>query len=592
MLRQLRILAVAVIFFFSCKEEDAITPRNYPFIKTLDVHSIDETGASIDFEIAEKGNSVMNSFGVEYIESSRFEDIHNTLPPVQIEKTGTPPNTIETLRIDYDLVVGREYAVRPFVKTSSKIIYGEPALFDSRGVKGPEIREVSQSVIINSTEITITGDFFNSRIEDNSIEIPGFEDYFRIEIFAVSRNEIKFRLSRNYVPFPYNDGRKFSLHLKSGGKTAVLEDCFSLGFPSIESISPLSVYVGEEIRVKFNPNAYLINSELYFNYNIFPSLSYPIEKITEDELVLKIGNLPTGKYPISLRSYDFVYEYPEQLEILSSWDVYRTNTNLPSNLYDYHYFIVGDNMVIWGNDDGYFQETYLYNLKNDVLKKIAPKQNNNFYRGETVMTAAQNRYLYYGLGLAGNYNTPTNFKDFSRLDVTTGEWESLPDFPKESTRVLRSFEMQGKIYVVLSDFSNFFIFDPGNMTWTESNIDIPDELHWTTYKHLVIGNTIYYQTFQSIYSIKIGEAPVLIYDLEWNNQEPVMTAFENDLILTYGTYGIFKINLESKEVQPIQSLLPENYYVGIPWATSEGFLFVNLHQPYENIVNKNIYRLK
>jgi len=309
-------------------------------------------------------------------------------------------------------------------------------------------------------------------------------------------------------------------------------------------------------------------------------------------LVLKIGNLPTGKYPISLRSYDFVYEYPEQLEILSSWDVYRTNTNLPSNLYDYHYFIVGDNMVIWGNDDGYFQETYLYNLKNDVLKKIAPKQNNNFYRGETVMTAAQNRYLYYGLGLAGNYNTPTNFKDFSRLDVTTGEWESLPDFPKESTRVLRSFEMQGKIYVVLSDFSNFFIFDPGNMTWTESNIDIPDELHWTTYKHLVIGNTIYYQTFQSIYSIKIGEAPVLIYDLEWNNQEPVMTAFENDLILTYGTYGIFKINLESKEVQPIQSLLPENYYVGIPWATSEGFLFVNLHQPYENIVNKNIYRLK
>lgn len=581
---------ICLMIFVSCQQEEMLTSRDYPFVISLDVSNIDKTGANVDFEVIKEGRSAISSYGIEYLESYYSESNYSNEEALLVEKQGVPAGNMGSIRLDTDLIAGTEYVVKPFVKAGSTTVYGESMRFQSRGGLDPEITEVSNSTLTGSIDLTIIGKNFNSRKEQNQILIPGMEDYFNIEMISTSNEKIVARLKRTYLPFPVSD-EKYDLQLTTGGKTILLENQFSIGYPFIESITPLKTFVGNDFSIKLNANAYFGNAELYINNNI-PALSYTIEDIAKEEVTFVMGNLPPGKYPIKLYNYSFYYDFPDSMEILNSWDVYRENSKIPNYLLDYHKITVGDKFLYWMDETGDNQEISIYDLKSNSIQKIRAQTENSFYRGGMVMTAAQNKYLYYGLGLLDNYNGPNSLNDFSRLDVTTGKWESLPAFPKESTRVLRSFEMQGRIYVVLEAYANFFIFDPESMSWIESDIDIPDELHWTTYKLQVVGNTIYYQTFLSIYSIKLGESSELIYNLEWNNQEPVMTAFENNLILNYGTYGIFKINMESKEIRPIQSVSFESNFLGIPWVTSEGLMFMNLHMPYGDLVNNNIYRLK
>src|SRR5690606_29020567 len=109
------IICLGLILFSACKEEESITPRNYPFVNRLGVHTIDETGASIDFEILQEGRASITGYGVEYLESARHGDIHYEPPYLKIELPGAPSPSKETIRIDYDMVMATEYVARPFV---------------------------------------------------------------------------------------------------------------------------------------------------------------------------------------------------------------------------------------------------------------------------------------------------------------------------------------------------------------------------------------------------------------------------------------------------------------------------------------------
>tara|TARA_R110002020_G_scaffold203592_8_gene407394 strand:+ start:3070 stop:4821 length:1752 start_codon:yes stop_codon:yes gene_type:complete len=582
------------MIFVSCQQEEMVTSRNYPFVISLGTHTIDGTGASVDFEVLDEGKIAITSYGVEYFESSEFQTGNNTNPISIIEKTGIPSSEIETIRIDYDLIVGKEYIAKPFVNAGNVTVYGESLLFNSKGIKAPEIKAVSDSILMGSTELTITGDYFNSRLENNQIEIPGLEDYFKIELSSVTRSEIKFKLKRTYLAFPFSE-RKYSLRLTSGGKTIVLTDYFSIGYPSIESISPLVGYVGDEIKVKFNAKTYLENTYLYLNYGAYPSAVYPIEPISNDEYVLLIDNLPPGKYPITLTNNEFIFEYPDQLEVLSSWEVYKNSTKIPADLLNYRTFIVGDKLIYWKEGYGDFQETYIYDLKADYVQKIDPKPNNTIEKGSVVTAAAQGRYLYYGLGTSGNFGNVTNHKDFSRLDLNTGKWENLPQFPMEDSRAYRSFEYMGKIMVGLPAYENFYVFDPQSMTWSESQYKNPEILRYSNYQLVVKDEYIYYMIGSSeneIYRLKLGEQAELIATSYWANTTPKLTIQGNSLFLTYWTSSIFEINLETKKKKPIQALSYTPYSEGIPWGSSEGFLFAFLHDGGNVKIDEKIYKLK
>lgn len=582
------------MIFASCQQEEMVTPRNHPFIISLGVHSIDVTGASIDMEILKQGEAAITSYGVEYLESSEFQYGNDTRPYFTVENSGVPQSDKVTVRIDNDLIAGNEYIVKPFVRSGSITVYGETLLFTSKGVNAPEITEISDSLLLGSTTITILGDHFNSSLENNHVEIPGLEDYFRIELISVTRFEIKLRLSRNYVAFPFSE-KKYSLRLTSGGKTVVLPDHFSLGYPSIESISPLVGYVGDEFKVKFNTNSYLEYAELHLNYGVSPSISYYIESVSNDDYILEIGNLPPGKYPIKLSNYEFSYDYPDQLEVLNSWETYRNSSKLPSDLLKYRTFIVGDKLIYWKEDYGDFQETFIYDLKGDYVQKIEAKANNAFYKGNVVMAAGQERYLYYGLGISNNSGNNTKHKDFSRLDLITGKWESLPPFPMEETRAYRSFEYLGKIMVQLASYEKFFVFDPLSMSWSESQYKVPDLLRFSNYKMVVKDKYIYYLIRNSnfeVYRFKLGEQAELFTTSDWSNTAPKLTFHGNSLFLTYWTLAIFEIDLTTKKKKTVQSLSYFSILDGIPWASSEGFVFAFLNDIHTGQTDGKIYKLR
>ena len=581
------------MIFASCQQEEMVTPRNYPFVISLGVHSIDNTGASVDFEILKEGKAAITSYGLEFLESSEFQFGNATKPYFIVEKSGVPSSEKETVRIDNNLIEGSEYVVKPFVRSDNITVYGETLLFNSKGVNSPEITEVSESLLLGSTDITISGDHFNSSLENNQVEIPGLEDYFRIELISVTRFELKLRLSRTYVAFPFSE-KKYSLRLTSGGKTVVLPDHFSLGYPSIESISPLVGYVGDEIKVKFKSNSYLQNAELHINYGVSPSISYSIESVSNDDYILDIGNLPPGKYPIKLSNYEFSYEYPDQLEVLNSWEVYRNSSKLPSDLLKYRNFIVGDKLVYWKEGKGDFQETYIYDLKGDYVQKIDPKPNNAFYKGYVVMAAGQERYLYYGLGISNDYGDQTKHNDFSRLDLITGKWESLPPFPMEETSAYRSFEYLGKIMVILPTYEKFFVFDPASMSWSESQYNVPDQLR-SNHQMVVKGEYIYYLTLNSGYEVhrlKLGQQAELFATSYWANTTPRLTMQGNSLFLTYWASAIFEIDLTTKKKNTVQTLSYTSNSDGIPWGSSEGFLYVFLHDGNNRPLDEKIYKLR
>lgn len=589
-----KLIWICLMIFASCQQEEMVTPRNYPFIISLGVHSIDETGASVDIEILKEGKTTITSYGLEFLESSEFQYGNQTKPFFTVEKSGVPSSEKETVRIDIDLIAGSEYVVKPFVRSGSITVFGETLLFTSKGVKAPEITEVSESLLLGSTDITISGDYFNSSLENNQVEIPGLENYFRIEVLSVTRFELKFRLTRTYLAFPFTE-KKYNLRLTSGGKTVVLPDYFSLGYPSIESISPLVGYVGDEIKVKFKTNSYLQNAYLYLNHGVYPSFKYPIEPISNDEFILEIGNLPAGKYPITLINNEFSYDYPDQLEVLNSWEVYRNSSKLPSDLLKYRTFIVGDKLIYWKEDYGDFQETYIYDLKGDYVQKIEAKANNAFYKGDVVMAAAQERYLYYGLGISNNSGNNTKHNDFSRLDLTTGKWESLPPFPMEETRAYRSFEYLGKIMVHLPAYEKFFVFDPVSMSWSESQHKVPNLLRFSNYKLIVNDEYIYYlipNSNNEVYRFKLGEQAELFATSYWANIAPRLTFHGNSLFLTYRVSAIFEIDLETKKKKTVQTLAYLVNSDGIPWASSEGFLFAFLHNINNGQVDEKIYKLR
>ncbi|TNF44250.1 MAG: hypothetical protein EP311_01585, partial [Cytophagales bacterium] len=54
----------------SCRQEEEITLRDYPFIESLGVSDLNQTGVSVNFEIKKAGRNSIQEHGLEYFLSS------------------------------------------------------------------------------------------------------------------------------------------------------------------------------------------------------------------------------------------------------------------------------------------------------------------------------------------------------------------------------------------------------------------------------------------------------------------------------------------------------------------------------------------
>ncbi len=575
---------VLLILFSSCQEEEFFTVRDYPFVETISVSSIDETGVTLDFRVSELGSAAISAYGVKFIIAKFGGHVDGYKSYVFLEKEGALGKEKVSFKITQDIPKGNTFVASPFVKSGGKTVFGEPVTFTSQGGMAAEIKSVSTSKIIGTMEFTIKGQYFSNIKENNLVEIPGLEEYFQISVLSSTDQEIKVLLQRLYGSKLIIDDSKFALRVTTSGLTSEIKDHFTFGFQTIKDISPLRGYVGEAFHVLFENEPERDAEKLYFNYNRYPSSDLKLGKMPEGGYQGLIPNLPPGKYPISFVE-SHISVFPESFEVLNSWKVIKENANI-QGLEFYTKLQAGENILFF---EGRLRDLHLYNIQTDQKRKLKEFEGIINNRSSLLRTISQDRYLYYGLGFVNPSNPFEYLSDFNRLDLLTNQWEKLPDFPKEKTMVSKSFSIQDKIYVVSYNYDNFFVFDPITKVWQESQITVPSGFRESTV-YAIDGENIYFTgNSQSIHLFRIGETPSVIVD-SINNSGSTMVIVKGELYLIKDTDNIVRINLSSNHVQNLQTVFQSPYSQVFPILTPEGLLLAFPHHSVSGI-KPIIYKL-
>lgn len=585
---------VLMLGFFACNEEEFITQRGYAFVESIGVSDIDETGVSVDFEITKNGDWPITEYGVEFVKAG---DLNLENPTYSVVKeSGVPGSSLISIRISSDLVDKTDYLARPFVKSGKVVAYGENLVFRSKGVSPPVISSVTPTQFFVDSRIVVIGENFNTRFEENSIEVLNSEDYI-IQIDSVFSQRIVFSISVKYSS-KATENQNLRLKLTSGGKTIQFPSEITSIVPRILEMNPKSIYVGDDIEVKYSYPISFSSYSLRLNNNEDFDISYlafdhEVESTIGSYTVL--GGRP-GTYIPYLESAHFPVEFPEQpIEILPTWETYQENVKLPDWRYNTDYR-VGDYLLMFSH-----LESGEIGLQKLEIGQSSPQLINNpsfmsvdrFYG---LGGAAGDRYLYYGLGRVNNDGVNVSSADFGRLDVQSGQWEQLADFPFEYTQVHHSFFYKGKLYVVMTNYLNFRVYDPVTNEWSMSPIQVPDEVR--NGKGVQVNGVLYFLYNDSgesrIYTYDLGTSATFFTKVSSEAYSVYNTSLgytDNHLLYMSQGAPISKIDIHTKKERPLQTVFPWGRYSFMPWSNSRGFFLILPVSDNTHEMENTIYRL-
>ncbi len=577
-----------MFLLFSCEEEEFISQRDYPFIESIGVTKVDEKGATVEFEVLKNGRAPIDEYGLRFIESDKARYKHSDSEFYWLTKSGNPSAGPLVLRIDYDLVKDVNYLVKPYVKVGSTYIFGETLNFLSEGVNPPIIEEVSTDKIYFSALIRIKGDFFNSRLENNVLEIPGIEANFYITKVSASNQELVFKVTKNSNNLtPTN--KKFDLVLKSGGKVLILPAYFSLDFPSIKSVTPMELFVGEFLQIGVNAE-YPANE---FSIKLSGSSASQILKLNSTSgtsYSAILGNLPSGPYNVILGGSGFQDTYSESIQVKKSWTTYSDFLSSPNLEYS-NRVIMGDRMLLLSN--GGINSLKSFTIDSRAWIDLSDLPNVGVSRQSPLATGYDDRYFYFGLGFNFKTGNEQNFKDFHRFDFQNNTWERLADFPFELSHVSKSFAYQGKIYVIMNNYLNFRVYDPASNSWELSPIQVPNEMRNRSF--VIKGNTIYSMASEAplkIITFQIGGPTTVFFESQsFFSNSVSLFSYKNQLLILGRNYEWFRLDMMQKKLYPFQLIEDSRFSNVIPWSTSRGLMMAfPLHRINYSQENK-IYQL-
>lgn len=588
--KQLIFIAISS-FLFSCQQEETITPREYPFVESIDINSIDETGAFVNFEVIKEGRSTIDSYGVEYLESNATNNPYLSKEYLVLETQGTPSDHLISFKLKYNLENGKEYFVRPFVRSNGQSVFGVPMLFDSKGVKGPEISEVSINQITGTTRFTINGDYFSSIKERNSVQIPYIDEFFSIQVVEATYQELTVDLIRNSKPMPVLEGA-FDLVVTVLDKSITWPEYFTYGYPHIESISKLSAHVGEEITVTIDKE---YEYDLKLAYNEYPSGNYGIinlEKIGPTTYRGKVSDYISGKYILNLVGLDFIYVHPEKLEIKESWQLITDFIPL-NNWKDYQLIPAGNRLVFWKSD---YSKSYYWNPMTQGVTELPAFPGAKQGRGNLLLYGNSDSELFVGFGF--KYLTSGNgietYVDLWKLDLTSLQWIQMSDIPLANGLLYRFFEYQDKIMVVSGSEKNYLILDPKLGTWQKTSFDVPEFVKNYTRMWVHEDYIYYFQEYTSylvIRRFKPGSAPELFGEFPSINSDGVkgMKIIGDTFYLT--SYGQnISINMLTKKISKYQTIFYYTDAYSVPefWGENEDKPYTS---PISNPFDYHMFRI-
>lgn len=304
-----------ILFCLGCQESEEISIRNYPFIQTLQLSNLDENGVTIEAQILKNGTASIESYGVEYLESQYVENIYSEVDFITKEILESPDSELFSIRIESDLIAGEEYHTKPFVRSNGYKVYGEALIFQAEGSRAPEITEVNSSVLGMRLQVVIKGKNFSTRIENNLIEVPGAEEYFRFNIVEATSETLRVQAMKWNSLAEFSPDQRFDLQVTTLGRKTVLPNHFSIAYPRITSLNTLKAKAGEEILVNLALEEEMEFMYLTINYDQNISLFLRLEKVSGDLYRTVMKDFAPGKYQLGLLMEGNYTTYSEQFEV-------------------------------------------------------------------------------------------------------------------------------------------------------------------------------------------------------------------------------------------------------------------------------------
>ncbi|WP_113926126.1 IPT/TIG domain-containing protein [Cognataquiflexum aquatile] len=553
------IVVLLVSLLQGCTIDSNISERDYPVIKSLGIKDLDETGVDIDFMIIQKPSVTIDTYGIQYRKIGKGSP---NIPEYFFyeEVAGKPLRNPITIRLQYDLEPGVDYFARPFVRSGSQMIFGESFNFSSLGVKGPEITSVSESQLSQYHTLTIAGNYFSRKPENNILDFGGIEEYFNIKIMEATPTKLVVELLKNFNTIPDLD-RKFNLKITVNGKSGVLNDAFEVIIPKILKVEPSELFVNDTIKMDLN---FSNESGLQFTMIDQAGTSYLLPTTPSEGFIAKgaVPNLPPGKYKVKVGTSGFdEYTFPQEITIKNSWAFGFENIPLVDpNKYS---FISAGNQIVTYNYTPFF-DLYSFDLNNPNPLKFGDFPENGRERERYALHYSKiDGKIYFGLGarLPTLDQPRVLYTDFYRYDILSKKQEKLTDLPEGLTAVQWTFDYLGKVAIAFLFRPNFHFFNTAQNTWEDTGVEVPFDLQdavAVTSK----GGKIYFlrvtSNFQTLYllSLQIGQSPVLISQIPISglNTSWEITEFENSIYFGSGTSNIFEYNIAEDNVLRLQSI--------------------------------------
>lgn len=378
--------------------DDAISPQEFPIIKTLPVSDHDRTGVSLQAELLVSGNINTNTFGFVWDD----EPIVSQSTPNQVIVGQDLPEGSFTARITSDLTKGVTYYVRAFATYSDKTVYGTSIEFVSEGTpENPwtlELEEIQDFAIHNF------GRFTGSQTYGGSTKTMGYVVSDERNFFTYKPGDDSFVRADAYP------GTIWPIRVLSGSFGGNQQYFWDTSNEKIYQYDETGWSIVSEIPFIYIFNDYfhthLAGSKLYLfgNRN---TILYDIESDTWTALAnrfvfndaFKSGvSLGDKVYCLSSRSQVWVYDIPT-----NHWEVEGT---FPG--------VIGERVLGYGYDDK----------------------------------------IYFGLSFSNTFSNNTNDEtllmddQFWSYDLTQKTWDAVKTFPANNLNVgdIFSFTLNDKLY--------------------------------------------------------------------------------------------------------------------------------------------------
>ena len=280
----IQLLVITFVIFVStnCTDEE-FAERDYPRLITLQVSDLDETGATFNAEIYDRGNLEILNYGFVWsvISDPRLMDSEKKFHTEEF------PSDKYSLRISNALRKNTTYYVRGFVQTSEQTVYAQVTEFRSAGSLAPVIFSFSPQSILYGDTLIIRGENFSSSTS-NSVDIGSFRAHL------VEATDSLLKVTVPYRPLELES----TLTVQVADQVTTSTDKVSLIPLQLTSISPTQAAAGEVLTLHGNFGILPFHTDIIFNGVIAQevnlsrnsiSVKVPSGLVNPVEIVVKIG---------------------------------------------------------------------------------------------------------------------------------------------------------------------------------------------------------------------------------------------------------------------------------------------------------------